>query len=166
MYKAKINGKFEFEIARGKDGWSLDGMPVQLDISALREGRLSVINGHTHFEVEVVKIDRQAKTASLKVNNNLYTVEITDRLDQLLQQMGMAQGSSGKLNELKSPMPGLVLNVSVAEGQQVQKGDPLLVLEAMKMENVIKSPGEGTVKHIAVKPGAAVEKNALLIRFE
>jgi biotin carboxyl carrier protein len=63
-------------------------------------------------------------------------------------------------------MPGMVLSVSVAEGQQVQKGDPLLVLEAMKMENVIKSPGEGTVKSIAVKAGAAVEKNALLIRFE
>jgi biotin carboxyl carrier protein len=70
-----------------------------------------------------------------------------------------------KINELKAPMPGLVLRVTANEGEAVKKGDTLLVLEAMKMENSIKSPGDGMVAKIMVKPGQAVEKNQLLVVF-
>ena len=62
-------------------------------------------------------------------------------------------------------MPGLVLELNVEAGQTIAKGDPLLILEAMKMENVIKSAGEGVVEEILVKKGAAVEKGALLIKL-
>ena len=63
------------------------------------------------------------------------------------------------------PMPGMVLNVLVKEGDAVKKGDELLVLEAMKMENNIKAPGDGIVSEISVKSGDKVEKNQILIRF-
>jgi biotin carboxyl carrier protein len=62
-------------------------------------------------------------------------------------------------------MPGMVLNVLVNEGQTVKKGDALLVLEAMKMENILKSPAEGTIKKITAVKGTAVEKNQILIQF-
>ena len=62
-------------------------------------------------------------------------------------------------------MPGMVLNILVAEGQQVKKGDSLLVLEAMKMENVLKSPTDGVIKKVVATKGTAVEKNQLLIQF-
>ncbi len=62
-------------------------------------------------------------------------------------------------------MPGMVLNILVKEGDVVKKGDPLIVLEAMKMENILKSPTEGTVKKVAAIKGTAVEKNQLLIQF-
>ena len=63
-------------------------------------------------------------------------------------------------------MPGLVLEVLVKPGQTVKKGDKILVLEAMKMENIIKSPGEGIVKECLAEVGATVEKNQILINFE
>ena len=62
-------------------------------------------------------------------------------------------------------MPGLVLDIRVVEGDAVKKGDPILVLEAMKMENIIKSPTDGIVKKINVKKGVAVEKSQVLIHF-
>ena len=62
-------------------------------------------------------------------------------------------------------MPGLVLSVLVTEGDEVKKGDNLLVLEAMKMENMIKSPTDGIIKKIEIKQGNKVEKNELLISF-
>ena len=71
-----------------------------------------------------------------------------------------------KVTDVKAPMPGLVLGVSVEIGQEVQKGDGLLILEAMKMENVIKSVGEGIVKAIHIEQGKAVEKGQLLIEME
>ena len=70
-----------------------------------------------------------------------------------------------KLNEIKAPMPGLVVRITVEEGAEVKKGDSLLVLEAMKMENVIKAPGDAVVGKIKVNAGQAVEKNQLLISF-
>jgi biotin carboxyl carrier protein len=63
-------------------------------------------------------------------------------------------------------MPGLVLNIMAEEGQSVEKDTPLIILEAMKMENVIKSPAQGVVKKINAIKGQAVEKNAVLIEFQ
>ncbi len=87
-------------------------------------------------------------------------------MDFLLQSMGLDTLNSKKINEIKAPMPGLVLDIKVSEGSVVKKGDVLLVLEAMKMENNLKSPADGIVKKIVAKKGTAVEKNQLLISFE
>ena len=70
-----------------------------------------------------------------------------------------------KAADLKAPMPGLVVEVSVSEGQEIKKGDKLVVLEAMKMENILKSPADGVVKKVNVKKGNTVEKNEVLILF-
>jgi biotin carboxyl carrier protein len=70
-----------------------------------------------------------------------------------------------KVNDIKAPMPGMVLNILVKEGDTVKKGDAILVLEAMKMENILKSPTDGLIKKIAAVKGTAVEKNQLLIQF-
>ena len=63
-------------------------------------------------------------------------------------------------------MPGLVLSIMVRVGDSVKKGQGLMVLEAMKMENIIKSPSDGIVKSIYIKKSDAVEKNQVLIKFE
>jgi len=70
------------------------------------------------------------------------------------------------MDNVKAPMPGLVLDILVEPGQSVQKGDNLLILEAMKMENIIKASGSGVVKNIPVHKKDAVEKNQLLIEME
>jgi biotin carboxyl carrier protein len=93
-------------------------------------------------------------------------VQLKDRYDELLHELGMDKVSSKKFNDLKSPMPGMVMKLEVQVGDEVKKGDALLVLEAMKMENLLKAQGSGKVKLIKVKAGDKVEKNERLILFE
>ncbi|MEM7382618.1 MAG: acetyl-CoA carboxylase biotin carboxyl carrier protein subunit, partial [Bacteroidota bacterium] len=81
-------------------------------------------------------------------------------------QMGFALGSAKDVSSIEAPMPGLILDISVSEGQEVNEGDPLLILEAMKMENVITSPRNGVVKSVPISQGETVEKKHLLIEFE
>ena len=71
-----------------------------------------------------------------------------------------------KISEIKSPMPGLVLDILVKAGDTIKKGDQVLVLEAMKMENIIKSQTDAVVKSVAIETGVAVEKGQVLIKFE
>ncbi len=83
-----------------------------------------------------------------------------------MDQMGFSSADAGKIKELKAPMPGLVIEIRVKAGDTVKKGDPIIVLEAMKMENVLKATGEGTVKSIEVQKSQSVEKGQVLIIFE
>ena len=101
----------------------------------------------------------------MSVKGNVYTIELRDAFDQLLDQLSMGAGKTTVQSKVKAPMPGLVLDVLVAPGQVVAKDEPLLILEAMKMENVIKSPREGEIKSIGVVKGNAIEKNTLLVEF-
>jgi biotin carboxyl carrier protein len=113
--------------------------------------------------VEVLEaVDQKQR---IKVNGTIYKTETIDKFDELLKKLGMEKGAAGKVNELKAPMPGLVLELAVEPGQEVLKGDRLLVLEAMKMENVIKSPADATVSSIEVKKGETVDKNQVMVRF-
>jgi biotin carboxyl carrier protein len=77
----------------------------------------------------------------------------------------MQNGPSQKINNVKAPMPGLIQSIAVAEGDSISKGDNLLVLVAMKMENVIKSSGSGVIKTLKVMSGQIVEKNQVLLEF-
>ena len=106
------------------------------------------------------------KRFSIKVNNNIYDLNLQTELDILLDKMGMSSVSDEKMDNVKAPMPGLVLDILVEAGQTINKGDNLLVLEAMKMENIIKASGTGVVKNIKVNKKDAVEKNQLLIEME
>ena len=80
--------------------------------------------------------------------------------------MGFEVGATKQINDIKAPMPGLILDISVTVGQEVKEDEPLLILEAMKMENVFTSPRDGIIKSISVSKGDAVDKNDLLIEFE
>ena len=92
-------------------------------------------------------------------------VAILDERALLLDRMGMSAGNDTAELELCAPMPGKVLNVLVKPGDTVNPGDSLLVLEAMKMENVIKSSVSATVEEVPANAGSAVEKGELLVKF-
>lgn len=118
-----------------------------------------------HYRIGVHEVDRAQKQVVLSLNGKRAPVRLRGRMEQLLEAMGMDSASQKKLDQLKAPMPGLIHSLAVTEGDEVETGDVLLILEAMKMENVIKSPGEGIVSQIHVKEKESVEKNTLLISF-
>jgi biotin carboxyl carrier protein len=164
MYKASIDTQ-SFEIVRQDETFLINGESMKLDLQKIQNGYFHIIHNNKSFTAEVVKTDVSTKTFHIKINGVTYPVQLKDRFDILLDQMGMNSGASKKVNNIKAPMPGLIINLKVKEGDMVKKGDVLLILEAMKMENIIKSPGDGTVKTIKAKKGDSVEKNQVLIEF-
>jgi biotin carboxyl carrier protein len=138
----------------------------QFDVVSLGQDAYHVLYRHQPFDVRITAVDFSRKTYEVEVNGNRYSARISDDLDQLIAQMGFELHSSRNVSRIEAPMPGLILDIQVSAGQEVKEGDPLLVLEAMKMENVILSPRDGIIKKVAVQIGAAVEKKHLLVEFE
>jgi biotin carboxyl carrier protein len=166
MYKVKVNNKKEHSVIfENNASGTIDDKSFQWDVIEVKEGSFHVIKNNRSFSVEVIKAEPSEKSFLISVNGNKYQLDVKDKFDELLKSLGMDGLASVKVNEVKAPMPGLVLDIRVSEGDEVKKGDPILVLEAMKMENILKSPTDGTVKKINVKKGIAVEKNQVLIYF-
>jgi biotin carboxyl carrier protein len=166
MYKVKVNDSYDFEVSNDKGVLKLNNEEIVLDVQTLVSGRsVHVLYNHKSYMVELVDLNEEEGTQSIKVNGNLYTVSIKDELDLLLKRLGLDKGLSNTIRDVKAPMPGLVLKILVEEGATVSKGDNLLVLEAMKMENIIKSPTAGQIKKIFVHQGDKIEKNTVLVQF-
>lgn len=139
---------------------------ADLDVIPVNDHTMHLLHNNQSYHVELIEQDYNQKTYTLKVQGTIYTVQIANALDQLIEHMGLSTSSSKKVNLIKAPMPGLILDISVKVGDIVKEDHPLLILEAMKMENSITSPRDGVIKTIAVKKGDAVDKNQLLIEFE
>lgn len=158
LYKLTVNNAEAFEI-------STESLS-QLDAVGTGTNIFHILKEATPYQAEIIHTDFTNKNYTVKVNNNTYTVAIADSLDLLIKAMGFTSGASKQVSIIKAPMPGLVLEINVHIGQEVNENDPLLILEAMKMENSILSPRSGSIKSIAVSKGQAVDKGQLLIEFE
>lgn len=165
--KAILGENENFEIIRSKSEpvVNLNGENFPIDLLQAGNKFHAVWKGKS-VNVEVVHVNKEEKKVALIINGKKTEIQLQDPLDSLLSSLGFSSTSSSKVKQVKSPMPGLVLAISVEVGQAVKKDDALLILEAMKMENVIKSQGEGVVKQIQVKAGDAVEKGHVMIIFE
>lgn len=141
-----------------------DGL-IDLDISDLGNQHFHVIENQKSFEAELLELNKEEKYVLIKVNAQVYRFDVSDQYDILLKEMGLDKLNQHIVKELKAPMPGLVLQVMVQAGDEIKKGDNLLVLEAMKMENILKALTDATVKSILIKAGDKVEKNQVLIQF-
>jgi len=164
-YQATIDKK-SFRIQKDDSNFTIDNKEFPWDISRISDRHFHILLNNVSYNAEVVEVKREDKIVVLKINGQIQEVALKDKFDLLLDKMGLSAVNSAQLSKLKAPMPGLILDIKVIPGDSVAKGDQLLVLEAMKMENVIKSPGDGIVKAIIVKKGDSVEKNQILIEFE
>lgn len=158
VFKVNVNNTFQFDF----DYESIS----QLDSVSVEKNQFHILNQNKPFQVEIVVADFNHKSYTVKVNNNTYIVAISNQLDQLISAMGFNISATKKVNAIKAPMPGLILEIFVSVGQSVNENDNLLILGAMKMENSFLSPREGVIKSIAVQTGDAVVKGQLLIEFE
>ncbi|UYW00451.1 acetyl-CoA carboxylase biotin carboxyl carrier protein subunit [Flavobacterium agricola] len=158
IFKVNVNKVFDFNLSE-QDSASLDAVSLNTE-------NYHIVHQNKTYTAEIVKKDFVNKTYTVLINNNEYVVSIANQLDQLIKEMGFEVGKTKIVNAIKAPMPGLILEINVAVGLEVQEGENLLILEAMKMENSFDSPRSGIIKSIAVTKGQAVDKGQLLIEFE
>ena len=158
IFRAKVNGEFEFEF-------------TQDDIDSLNSltsdsNRIHIIHDDKSLNLKLENEDFNNQNYQIKVNSNIYDVKISNDLDVLIKEMGLSLAAGSLVNDIKAPMPGLILDVNVKEGQEVKEGETLLILEAMKMENALTAPRDAVIKSIPVTKGNTVAKNELLIEME
>ncbi|MFY7908491.1 MAG: acetyl-CoA carboxylase biotin carboxyl carrier protein subunit [Emticicia sp.] len=165
MLKAIINDQ-TFEISDEKGAISINNQPFSWDLRDISENHFHIIKDNQSYNAELVEANYAEKIFKLKINGTIHTVNLKNRTDLLLEKMGMSSAASAKLNNLKAPMPGLIYEMKVKVGDEVKKGDVLLILVAMKMENAIKAAGDGIVKSIKTNTGDSVEKGQLIMEFE
>ena len=157
--------KVDFENNSSSNG-KINDSEFDLDLITVKDGSFHLIKDNKSYNIEVIKANYDEKSFDIKVNGSVHSLKVQDKFDLLLESMGMSNMNAAKISELKAPMPGLVLDIKVEIGSEIAKGEPLLVLEAMKMENIIKSPTDGVIKDIKTEKSKAVEKNEILIEFE
>jgi len=166
MLQTTVNDQATFSVNEEGGQWLLNDHPVSLDAHKLPNGLISLLYKGKSYTAIVDKIDQDTKEITLRINGQVYKVGIREKIDLLLASMGLDLKAMQKVEAIKAPMPGMILKILVTEGQQINKGDGLLILEAMKMENVLKATTAATVKHIRIQERTAVEKGAVLIDLE
>ena len=166
MYKINLDKQeAELTVSFKKEQVAINDKILDWDIIPINENTFHIIHDAKTYVAHIVSIDYEAKIFKLIMNIKTTSLNLKDKMDILLEQLGMSDLASQQLNDLKAPMPGLIVEILVKDGQEVNKGDSLLILEAMKMENVIKASGDGIIKTIKIKKGESVEKGQLLILF-
>lgn len=157
-FKVKVNATYDFDISKDEIN--------DLDVIEKSKNQYHILKKHQSYDAKVVTANFNKKEYEVTINGNRYLVGISDQLDALILDLGLGVSSAKKANDVKAPMPGLIVSVDISEGQEVKEGDGILVLEAMKMENTLTAPKDGRVKAIKVNAGDKVDKNALLIELE
>ncbi|TYQ00319.1 biotin carboxyl carrier protein [Tenacibaculum adriaticum] len=157
-YKLKVNESYDFNLNKEQI--------TSLDVVEKPQKKYHILDKNKSYQAEVLQSNFNKKTYTVQVNGNAYEVKIADELDMLISELGLEATAEKKENDIKAPMPGLIVSIDVEVGQEVAEGDGILVLEAMKMENTLTAPRNGVIKAITIKTGDKVEKNTVLIEME
>lgn len=164
-FEATINDEVtELELLEdeGEVCFGVDSQSYQF--TRQENGRYLLRIGTKLHRIDNVEYDQQEVTFTL--NGNWCTVDIRNEQDLLLDRLGFKRAGEIGEGELNAPMPGKILEILVTEGDEVELGDPVAILEAMKMENELKAPVAGIVTSIAVSVGDSLEKDALILEIE
>lgn len=166
-YTIKLQGQQDITVTKKGNKTLLNGNETTPDLNEIKTNRLyHIVYKGQSVSVEILSWNRDEKTMKALVNGIAREISIHNQFDNLLHSLGLDNMLTNKVNDIKAPMPGLVLSIKISIGDSVKKGDPILILEAMKMENIIKSPGDGIIKNIKVAEKQAVDKNQVLIELE
>jgi acetyl/propionyl-CoA carboxylase alpha subunit len=139
----------------------LNGTPVEVDFQTVQNQPVfSLIMQGKSYEAYVSENDDHWEVLLL---GDLYTASVVDEREQRLRAAAGGQVSERGEFHLKAPMPGLIIKIQVQDGQEVQKGDVLVILESMKMQNELKSPQPGIVTEVNVADGDNVEKRDVMV---
>jgi biotin carboxyl carrier protein len=161
-YFTTIN-ETEYEIDIDHDNQiRVNGEVYEIDFQQLPEGGMVSLLLQQH-SLEAAVEEREGNQWEVLIQGELYEVQVQDeRTYRLATARGEATAVTGEVN-IKAPMPGLIIAVPVTPGQTVHKGDKIVILESMKMENELRSPRDGVVLRVNAQPGGSVEKDAVLV---
>lgn len=166
-YFAKISQKeYELELKRSHEGIALllNGKPKHAELKRIGESSLfSLIVDNRSYQLF---IEEATGGYSVSVEGDKHFVELEDEKARFIRSLTKSDEKEKSLTEIKAPMPGLIVSVTVSEGQKIKKGERLIIIEAMKMENEIRANGDGTVKKVLVKEKESVEKDGVLLVLE
>ncbi|MEX0684703.1 MAG: biotin/lipoyl-containing protein [Balneolales bacterium] len=164
-FEATINeNTYALDFNKSFTNVEVNGTPRPLNFLKLSEGRFFI-----RLDRKTYIIDNLSKSDSnyeFTLNNRWHRVDIKDEQALLLEKMGFTEALSTGEGHLTAPMPGKILDILVSEGDHVKLGDPLIILEAMKMENELKAPISGMISTIFVSTGKSVDKNENLIEIK
>lgn len=151
---------FEVEI-RPNDQLVINGVPVQADFQSVANQPVYtlLLNGES-FEALVYPSDRGVQVL---LRGRLFDFMVEDERQRRLRQSSSGVTIQSGEYQLKAPMPGMVVVVPVEEGQEIQSGDDLVILESMKMQNELKAPRDGIISRVRVKAGDNVDQNQVLL---
>lgn len=167
MFQAYINeDKSAITVEQKLQEWFVQGSPINIDIQQDANKDFHVLSNGKSYLIQVIKIDAESKQVSLRINQQNVQVQLKDKFDVLLEKMGISSAVTTKSNHIYAPMPGKIIQLYAEVGKTIQAGEPILILEAMKMENVIKAMQTATIKSIKTNIGDTVEKKQLLIEME
>jgi len=145
----------------------INGKPYKVEL--LKKFKDNVFSFVVNQKLMQVELDITSEnTISINYNGMIYDIDITDSTRQMLEKFIKSSDSAGSqgVTTVKAPMPGMIIKIYVEPGMMVMAGDKLLIVEAMKMENVLKSPVSGKVSKVIAQISSAVDKNAPLIEIE
>jgi len=137
----------------------VDGEEALIDAAELSPGAYSILTNGRSREIAV---DRDGDDFKVRLGGATYEMVVLDEVRARTRRPERAAAISGPV-QLRAPMPGLVVALKVAVGDEVEKGKPLIVIEAMKMQNELGSPAAGKIEKIHVKPGDSVENSQPLV---
>ncbi|PWH12974.1 MAG: acetyl-CoA carboxylase biotin carboxyl carrier protein subunit [Anaerolineae bacterium] len=159
-YVTTIEGKeYNIEIVDEKH-IRLNDQVLEVDLVSVNgQPVYSLLLGGKSYEAYIYP---EEKEWQVLLHGQQYKATVEDEREKRLKTAGGARAETGEFH-LKAPMPGLVVSVPVEEGQTIKKGQVLLILESMKMQNELKSPRDGTVHRIRVRPGESVEQRQTLL---
>ena len=164
MYKASI-GSDDVQVVTGKDA-SVNGVPVDIEFVKSATNSFKMRMKGVEKDADLVKLDKENKLVIVRIEGKKFAVQIKEPVDLMLDKLGINSKSTKKVNNLKAPMPGLVIKILAEQGKHYKAGDALMILEAMKMENVFKAAADVTIKAIEITERQTVEKGQILMVFE
>lgn len=150
-----------------------DGTTVELSEEMLNTmdvvlepgGYFHILNDGKMIRLQLLHADYLNREFHFRWHALEFRITLRDRVETIVHKLGLKLEADGRVNEISAPMPGLVLKLLVSEGQSVSKGDPLVILEAMKMENVLAAPNDAEIDTVSVQQGDTVDKGQLLIKL-
>jgi biotin carboxyl carrier protein len=164
MYTATVNENKKFSILFKDQVVVVNDLEYRPEITKVDDSAFLVIMNNKPYYLSIIKKGKDRRSFQLLVNNRPVSVRINHQSETATSESS-APGAKRLVEYIKAPMPGLIADILVSDGEDVIDGQPLLILKAMKMENILRAPHDGTIRLVLVENGQKISKDEVLIQF-